>query len=100
MADSGREASHTFCVRCGTGFAKARWHFVARRTPGDEVPSVWQADRLDGPNVGEVARYRWMWQARLVAWARNRWTLKRRLEQARWWHEVGRFQSDRADAAS
>lgn len=96
----GEEAPYAFCVRCGMGFAKPRWHFIARRTPGDEIPSVWSAGRLDDPNIAERARYRWMWQARLVAWVRNRWTLKSRIATAEWWMKTGRFlPTDRAEAS-
>lgn len=45
------------------------WYY-ARRTPGEEIPSVWTRDS-DGINTFQVSEHRWMWQAKLYAAWRN-----------------------------
>ena len=44
--------------------------YYARRTPGDERPSVWVGD-IDGPNVAKVCNHPLMLTARIHAWWRN-----------------------------
>lgn len=64
---------------------KPTYRYYARRTPGEQLPSVYCGD-IFGPNCYCYGIYRSMLRAQAVAWWRNRRRGKQGCRQATMWH--------------